>query len=105
MILYSVTMVDVRNGRAPTSNCRCVGIFTEFEKAEKYLMENVVDVAEGGTNAYAVIEELKADQFYPMCVAKQWYVFDPKPAWDDNGLYWRCEEPEWAQGIVNWGIG
>lgn len=105
MILYAVTMVDIRDGRSATSNCRCVGIFTEFEKAEEHLMDNIADVAEGGTNKYAVIEELKSNQFYPMCVVKQWYVYDPKPALDNDGLYWRCEEPEWAQGIINWGVG
>lgn len=105
MILYSVTMVDVRNGRAPTSNCRCVGIFTEFEKAEKYLMDNIADVAEGGTNKYAVIEEVYTNQFYPLGEVRIWYIYDPNPTIADGGVYWRTEEPEWAQGIVNWGIG
>lgn len=105
MILYAVTMVDIRNGRAPTSNCRCVGIFTDFDKAEEYLMDNMADVAEGGTNKYAVIEEVYTNQFYPMCVVKQWYIYDHTPAIANDGVYWRTEEPEWARGIVNWGIG
>lgn len=105
MILYAVTMVDIRDGRSATSNCRCVGIFKEFEEAEGHLMDNMADVAEGGTNKYAVIEELKANQFYPMCVVKQWYIYDHNPTIANDGVYWRTEEPEWAKGIINWGIG
>lgn len=106
--LYAVTVMDIRNIRRGTSSIpdtRCVGIFLDFETAEEHVLNNYADVSDGGTNEYAVIEEVYPGQFYPLCEAKQWYIYDPEPSKDDEPLYFRTEAPEWAKGICNWGIG
>jgi len=105
MIMYAVTTIDIRNGKAPTSACCCVGIFKDLEDAEDVVLNNRADIAEGETNEFVVIEEVEVGMVYPLCMTRYWYKYDPDPSNEDEGLYWRTEEPEWASGIVNWGIG
>ena len=101
---FFVTAVDVRDG--VIKDTRCVGYTKTFKEAEEAVLENMGDLHES-TNQWAVIEEMSigvwshATRFIEEYGVYQWYKWEG----NDEGHYVKCEIPEWATNILNWGIG
>lgn len=89
-----------------------------LEEAKKDCLDQSLDLFEGGTFQFAVIEAVEPG----WCVAEQvaWFVCSRMPSLrvekappggqeksllDYNFAVRECEQPVWARNTVNWGLG
>ena len=97
---YFVTTVGDEGCRS-----RCVAHFETLDDAEEILFGNYGDIYEAGYYPFAVIEAFEYG-LYPQirngrhATKELWYQWNK----EKNG-YVKTEQPEWAKGIVAWGIG
>lgn len=63
-VVYTVTTID-ENSKKLLDKDRTPGIFTTFELAEQTVLENEMDISEGGMNRYCVIEKTLLNCLYP----------------------------------------
>lgn len=89
MNIFVITCID-KNRSRPTM------WFFSFDKAVEAVLDNSCDMSEGGTNHYAVIEELE-----------EGYPFNAKETWFElvDGKYKQCQKPEEFIGTVGFGMG
>jgi hypothetical protein len=89
------TIVSTKDG---FSDSRCVGYCFTAQEAFDLVEGNYADIHECDYN-YVIVEELGAG-LYPDTYQDYWYEWDI-----EKEKYVSCEKPEFAEGIVNWGIG
>jgi len=78
---------------------RCWGYTDKFEDAEKAVLENYTDIHET-CYQWVIIEEHVMDVFAIGTGLFQWYHWNK-----EKEGYERCRQPDWAKGVVHWGIG
>lgn len=85
---------------------RCWGWYPTLKEAKKAVRYNVADMHECSFN-YAVIEKTPFGIPAISDVGAWWYKWIPDPSDEHNmqGKWQACERPEWAKGIIGWGIG
>lgn len=76
---------------------RAFGWFFEFDKADKAVLENALDMNEEGHHPWIVVEQYEPGVH---CLAKQewWYQFE-------RGAFRQCQKPDWATNTTNWALG
>jgi hypothetical protein len=75
-----------------------VGFFFNLEEAKKVVENNELDIAEGKTNNYIVIEEYN-EGIYTASKEIQWYKLNK-----ETEKYIECEKPITLSCIFNFGI-
>ncbi len=100
MKLYTLTTIPEVAFAYPQP--RCVGVFTDFAKAEVAVLNNTFDIYEHGSYKYAVVEEIESDFLYGGDFdAIHWYEWVGDV---DTGKYQKCDCPEKYRNVVGfWG--
>jgi hypothetical protein len=97
MKVYAVTTINSTN---PTTEFRCVGVFSTIEKAKEVVEANECDIHENYYD-YVVIEAKEVDSLYGGFFFQKrherWYH------WEDK--YVSVQKPKEYKNIVGWGIG
>ena len=98
--VFAITNVRIDSkGNSSTAN---MGIFEDFDLAEKLVLENAMDINEGGYYPYVVIEQLSLNSIYFIGKNKdfitRWYLWEGK----EEGSYKPCDQPDFAKGLVHW---
>lgn len=95
--MYFITTIEDFNEHS-TKHSRCVGYFSDLNRAKEVLTENQCDLFETIYN-YAVIEK----------VAEGLYQYDLNPLWfkwsREEECYKEIDKPKEARNIVGFGIG
>jgi hypothetical protein len=79
---------------------RCLAVWDNFVNAEMSVKGNYCDMADGGSEQYAVIEETVVNCTYPQIINEWWYEYNPV---DD--VYYPIDKPESLKCVSNFGIG
>ena len=91
-------MKTTKNGWPDTGDTRTFGYYDNFQSAESALNENRCDMCEYLYN-FAFVEEI-GQGIHPDVTARWFFIFN-----DDKGGFFKAEEPEEIEGIVNFALG
>ena len=97
--VYTITMMDDRDITRPPV-WRAVAVVTDKDLALRMVRNNELDISEGGTNRYAVIEKTYLNELYPLSEERIWFEWNPA-----DGEYLETECPHQFQRVVCFGIG
>jgi len=93
--IYTITTIR----HALMAGSRAVGYYYDFEKADRAIRENCMDINECGYYPFAVIEPLQ-EGIYSFPREEHWYQWNKK-----KEQYEPCEKPERFKKIVCWSLG
>jgi len=103
--IYTVTVLDVRNTECP-GYWRTPAIFTNLKDAIRVVRDNNLDISDGGTNQYAVVEKTYLNQIYPLAweseADRERYWFEWNPVEEE---YVEAEIPQKYVRVYSFGIG
>lgn len=95
-MMYFITTIQEKNNEIIDQ--RCVGYMDTYEDAKEIVKYNEYDIFETIYN-YAVIEAIPSGV----------YKYDTEPQWfkynEEVENYYECDKPEFAKGMVGFGIG
>ena len=97
--VWTVTVMDDRDKEHPAYD-RTPLICTTRELARLAVEQNDLDIAEGGTNRWAIIEKSFLNVNYPKSEDRQFYEWD-----EENERYIKCDIPPQYQRVYSFGIG
>ena len=95
---WFVTGISNRT-KHPTERTRCWGFFDDFTEAEQAVLANDGDIFENEFE-HMVIEGHRMGIMGMMNGQQYWYWFDK-----ETERFISIDTPDWAAGVVGWGIG
>jgi hypothetical protein len=104
IMVYTVTVIDVRDGDSVLGFQKTPAIFTTLDKATYAVVNNENDLADDGTYQYAVIEQSWLNEIRPLLdltnTTKMWYQYNS--VLDE---FQACSEPKQFNRVNGFGIG
>jgi hypothetical protein len=101
--VYVVTVFGSDIGGDAPDDRRTWMWLPSIEMAERVVLGNECDIFEGGTYRWAVVEEF-GPGFVPKAEDVSWFRAELSED-RESVVVTRCEKPEWANGMCNWGMG
>lgn len=98
-VIFTITVLDNSLDDRPPYQ-RTPGIFTDFVDAVNVVKNNESDIAESGTNKYAIIEKTRLNTVLPQAEEQTWFEWDSM-----EEEYVATEAPAQFARVVSFGIG
>jgi len=73
--VYSVAVLDVRDTDCP-GYWRTPAVFSRLDLAIQAVRDNEMDISEGGSNQYAIVEKTYLNQVYPQAEERYWFEWN-----------------------------